>query len=149
MEPNKCPTCGETHAPCTRCGAPTRCPPDEPGEPFLLCDKCDAYDAAAEHDGAFEPHKSPYLEYALVYQGGMAHVCGKAPSDPGWFLLTTRTYKLAEHVAYGLVLASLSVTVYHYDGTGTVTKHADEWQPGPGPLFGHDKNPPIGATYAD
>jgi len=37
-----CPTCGKVHAPCTECGAPTRCPVDEPGEPFTLCDICDA-----------------------------------------------------------------------------------------------------------
>jgi len=36
-----CPTCGEVHEPCTRCGAQTRCPADEPGEPFVFCDACD------------------------------------------------------------------------------------------------------------
>jgi hypothetical protein len=41
-----CPTCGATHPPCTFCGGPTRCPPDEPGEPFTTCDTCDAEQAA-------------------------------------------------------------------------------------------------------
>lgn len=38
----KCPTCGEVHPPCSVCGAPTRCPEDEPGEPFTMCDDCDS-----------------------------------------------------------------------------------------------------------
>ncbi len=41
-----CPTCGATHPPCTLCGGPTRCPPDEPGEPFTACDACNAEQAA-------------------------------------------------------------------------------------------------------
>jgi len=41
-----CPTCGATHPPCTLCGGPTRCPPDEPGQPFTMCDACDAEQAA-------------------------------------------------------------------------------------------------------
>jgi len=44
----ECPTCGKTHPPCTMCGAPTRCPPDEPGEPFTMCNECDAKMAGAD-----------------------------------------------------------------------------------------------------
>lgn len=39
-----CPTCGDTHPKCLTpdCNNPTQCPPDESGEPFTLCDPCDA-----------------------------------------------------------------------------------------------------------
>lgn len=37
----RCKNCGEVHPPCKRCGASTRCPEDEKGEPFIYCDKCD------------------------------------------------------------------------------------------------------------
>jgi len=41
---SECPTCGEIHPECSMVGChnPTHCPPDEPGEPFTLCDSCDA-----------------------------------------------------------------------------------------------------------
>lgn len=38
----ECPTCRKSHPSCTICGQPTRCPQDEPGEPFAWCDECDA-----------------------------------------------------------------------------------------------------------
>jgi hypothetical protein len=41
MRELECPTCHEIHAACITCAAPTRCPSDEPGEPFTQCDHCD------------------------------------------------------------------------------------------------------------
>ena len=39
-----CPTCGELHSRCKMpgCENRTRCPVDEPAEPFAYCDACDA-----------------------------------------------------------------------------------------------------------
>lgn len=37
----KCPTCGNVHESCSQCGRPTRCPADEVGEQFSMCDECD------------------------------------------------------------------------------------------------------------
>ncbi len=41
--PLECPTCRAEHPVCHNedCDRPTRCPPDEIGEPFTLCDACD------------------------------------------------------------------------------------------------------------
>lgn len=57
-EDRECPTCGGTHPPCTMCGSPTRCPPDELGEPFSMCDACDekmamSADAGVPHGPSF------------------------------------------------------------------------------------------------
>ena len=38
----ECAVCGAIHPPCSLCGGRTRCPPDEPGEPFAHCDRCNA-----------------------------------------------------------------------------------------------------------
>lgn len=46
-----CPTCGDTHPACTMCGKPTRCPPDEPGEPFATCEECDANEVDTDNFG--------------------------------------------------------------------------------------------------
>ena len=46
--PAPCPTCGNwQHPPCALCGVATRCPPDDPGDPFTFCDPCDAELATA------------------------------------------------------------------------------------------------------
>ena len=44
IEAGPCPTCGNYHLICENpdCGNSTHCPPDEPGEPFILCDACEA-----------------------------------------------------------------------------------------------------------
>ena len=48
----QCLTCGETHPECKTAGChnPTHCPADEPDEPFVFCDTCDA--AMADVDGS-------------------------------------------------------------------------------------------------
>jgi len=41
-EGSGCPTCADIHPACRDCGAATRCPSDEVGQPFIYCDGCDA-----------------------------------------------------------------------------------------------------------
>jgi hypothetical protein len=43
-EDGSCVTCDETHGQCSMpdCGHYTYCPPDEKGEPFTVCECCDA-----------------------------------------------------------------------------------------------------------
>ncbi len=59
-EDRKCPNCEDIHEPCEICGGPTRCPPDETGQPFVHCDKCDLElrgDEPRQDDAAPEPRK--------------------------------------------------------------------------------------------
>ena len=48
---HRCLNCGDVHPECktANCHNPTHCSPDEPGEPFIFCDECDA--AMADVDG--------------------------------------------------------------------------------------------------
>ena len=48
----RCLNCGGVHPTCRTpgCNNPTHCPPDEPGEPFVYCDRCDADMGAVSAD---------------------------------------------------------------------------------------------------
>jgi hypothetical protein len=89
-----CANCGKEHQPCP-CGNPTYCPPEEPGEPFHYCDKCDAAIEAAERLAADKARK----EVATLIMG----VAGDLQHSKGSYRSIVRRNKPQEvvFVAYG------------------------------------------------
>jgi hypothetical protein len=96
LEENRftCANCGKEHQPCP-CGNPTYCPPEEPGEPFHYCDKCDAAIEAAERLAADKARK----EVATLIMG----VAGDLQHSKGSYRSIVRRNKPQEvvFVAYG------------------------------------------------
>jgi hypothetical protein len=75
----------------------------------------------------------------IVYQCGIANVF-----RPSGQRVYQGDFRTAEAMLRGAQLCGASVKVYHCDVAGDVATVEDQWQPGPGEMFGESKRPPIG-----
>lgn len=80
--------------------------------------------------------------FALVYQCGIANVFECLPE--GRKRVYQGSYQQGEDICRGILLAGVSVHVYHCDLAGDCD--LQPWQTGRGELFGRSKRPPHGAT---